>query len=212
MRCGQDVSLHSHLRVWGCPAYVKRLKTDKLEPRSDKYLFIGYPKETKKYYFYFADEQKVFVSNRAIFLEKKFLGEGTNASKIELDEVRSIEEPTQSSRPIESDLIRSNPEPIVEISLRRSGRVSHQPDRYYSFLVREENPVELDENSEDPITYTDTMQRSDSDKWLEAMQSEIESMKINDVWTLVDPSEGIKPIGCKWIFKKKRGTDRKVET
>ncbi len=22
----------SHLRVWGCPAYVKHLKTDKLEP------------------------------------------------------------------------------------------------------------------------------------------------------------------------------------
>ena len=26
----------SHLRVWGCPAYVKRLVTDKLGPRSDK--------------------------------------------------------------------------------------------------------------------------------------------------------------------------------
>ena len=29
--------------------------------------------------------------------------------------------------------------------------------------------------------------------------------------TLVDPSKGIKYIGCKWIFKKKKGTDRKVE-
>ena len=77
----------SHLRIWGCPTYVKRLKTDKLESRSDKYLFIGYPKEIKAYYFYLADEQKVFVSNRAIFLEKEFRSEGTNTSKIELDEV-----------------------------------------------------------------------------------------------------------------------------
>ena len=50
----------SHLRVWGCPTYVKRLITDKLGPRSDKCYFIGYPKETKGYYFYLVDEQKVF--------------------------------------------------------------------------------------------------------------------------------------------------------
>ena len=37
----------SHVRVWGYPAYVKCLKIDKLRPKSDKYLFIEYPKETK---------------------------------------------------------------------------------------------------------------------------------------------------------------------
>ena len=36
-------------------------------------------------------------------------------------------------------------------------------------------------------------------------------MKDNDVWTLVDPPEEIKPIGYKWIFKRKRGIDGKVE-
>ena len=58
----------------------------------------------------------------------------------------------------------------------------------------------------------DAIQRSDSEKWLEAIKSEIESMKVNDVWILVDPPEGVKPIRCKWIFKRKRGTDGKVET
>ena len=62
----------SHLRVWGCPTYVKWLVTDKLGPRSDKCTFIGYPKETKEYFFY-ADEQKVFVNLKATFLEKEFL-------------------------------------------------------------------------------------------------------------------------------------------
>ena len=58
----------------------------------------------------------------------------------------------------------------------------------------------------------DAMQRSGSEKWLEAMKSEMKSMKVNDVWTLVDPPEGVKPIGCKWVFKRKRGTNGKVET
>ena len=38
----------------------------------------------------------------------------------------------------------------------------------------------------------------------------MESIEINGVWILVDPSEEIKPIGCKQIFKKK-GADEKVE-
>ena len=37
-------------------------------------------------------------------------------------------------------------------------------------------------------------------------------MEINNVWILVDPLEGIKPIRCKWIFKRKRGIDGKVKT
>ena len=44
------------------------------------------------------------------------------------------------------------------------------------------------------------------------MKSEMESMYSNQVWNLVEPPEGIKPIGCKWIYKKKRGADGKVET
>ena len=77
----------THLRVWRCLAYVKQLKTDKLGAKSDRCNFIGYPKETNGYYFYLIDEQKVFVNLKTIFLEKKFLGEGTIASKVELDEV-----------------------------------------------------------------------------------------------------------------------------
>ena len=56
------------------------------------------------------------------------------------------------------------------------------------------------------------MWRSKSEKWLEAMKSEMESMKINKVWTLVDPPKEVKLVGCKWVFKRKRGTDGKVET
>ena len=92
-----------------------------------------------------------------------------------------MEKPTQVAEP-ESDLVRSDPEPIVQAPLRRFGRVPHQPDKYYGFLVRNGDPVELDENDEDPITYMDAMQRPDSEKWLEAMKSEMESMKVNDVW------------------------------
>lgn len=33
----------SFLKVWGCEAYVKNLQPDKLEPKAEKCVFIGYP-------------------------------------------------------------------------------------------------------------------------------------------------------------------------
>ena len=57
----------SFLKIWGCQAYVKRQISDKLAPQSDKCLFVGYPKETKGYYFYNSSENKVFVARNAIF-------------------------------------------------------------------------------------------------------------------------------------------------
>ena len=37
-------------------------------------------------------------------------------------------------------------------------------------------------------------------------------MYSNQFWSLVDSPDGIKSIGCKWIYKRKRGIDGKVET
>ena len=48
----------SHMKVWGCPAYVKQTMPDKLEARYDMCLFVGYPKETNGYQFYNSLEQK----------------------------------------------------------------------------------------------------------------------------------------------------------
>ncbi|KAA3479895.1 polyprotein [Gossypium australe] len=49
----------------------------------------------------------------------------------------------------------------------------------------------------------------DSKKWLEAIKSVMQSMYDNQVWTLIDPPEGTKTIGCKWVFKKKTDMDSK---
>ena len=77
----------SFLKVWGCDAYVKKLQTDKLEPKSKKCVFIGYPKETIGYTFYHRSEGKTFVGKNGSFLEKKFLSKEVSERNVELDEV-----------------------------------------------------------------------------------------------------------------------------
>ncbi|KAL0285691.1 UNVERIFIED_CONTAM: Secreted RxLR effector protein [Sesamum angustifolium] len=58
--------------------------------------------------------------------------------------------------------------------------------------------------------YGEAMPDIDSDKWFEAMKFEIVSIGPNQVWTLVNPSKGIKPVGCKWVYKRKLRADGEV--
>ncbi|XP_052882728.1 uncharacterized mitochondrial protein AtMg00820-like [Gossypium arboreum] len=67
-------------------------------------------------------------------------------------------------------------------------------------------------DQDEPRTYQEAVASPDSEKWLEAMRSEMDSMYENQVWTLVDPPERVKPIGCKWVFKKKTDMDGNVQT
>jgi hypothetical protein len=60
------------------------------------------------------------------------------------------------------------------------------------------------------MTYTEAMMRLNSEKWLGAMKFEIQSMHDNQVWNLVDPIDGVRPIGCKWVFKKKMDKDQNL--
>ncbi|KAL0283637.1 UNVERIFIED_CONTAM: Copia protein [Sesamum angustifolium] len=50
----------------------------------------------------------------------------------------------------------------------------------------------------------------DSNNWHEAMKSKMDSMGSNQVWTLIDPPKCVKPVGCKWVYKRKLGADGKV--
>jgi hypothetical protein len=54
------------------------------------------------------------------------------------------------------------------------------------------------------------MMRPYFEKWLGAMESETQSMHDNQVWHLVDPIDGVRPISCKWVFKKKMENDGNV--
>ena len=61
----------SFLKIWGCEAYVKRLTSDKLHPKSDKCCFVGYPREIKGYYFYNREDAKVFIARNGVFFGER---------------------------------------------------------------------------------------------------------------------------------------------
>ncbi|KAK9043227.1 hypothetical protein V6N11_071574 [Hibiscus sabdariffa] len=157
----------------------------KLEPKSEKCTFVGYPKETKGYYFY--NENKVFVARTGVFLEKEFLTNSGKDRNIELKEV-------QQQQVIEPEVeeifqaVEENPTDLETQPLRRSTRERHEPERY-GFLVTTQGDVILVDHDE-PKTYQEAVVSPDSEKWLEAMRSEMDCMSENQVWTLVEPPKG----------------------
>jgi len=205
---GKTPSL-SFLKIWGCEVYVKRLQSDKLTPKSDKCIFVGYPKETIGYYFYNRSECKVFVARNGVFLEKEFLKSEKSRQKVFLEEIQdeSMRQDSTSdanvAEPVEAPVVRDEPP-----QPRRSERPRRATDRM-NLLITGERDILLMENDE-PRTYAEAMMDPDSEKWQSAMRSEIDSMGHNQVWNLVDPPEGVRPIECKWIFKKKRDMDGNV--
>ena len=180
----------SFLKIWGCEAYVKRLASNKLASKSNKFLFVGYPKETKGYYFYIPYKNKVFVARNGVFLEREFISKRVCGSKTSLEEVQEPQVATEPSMEILQDS-----QPVVESTSfvqgpQRSSRIHHEPKRY-GFLVTDDKTIELVDQDE-PITYPEAMMTPDSDKLLHAMKSEMQSMYDNQVWNLVDPPEGIR--------------------
>ncbi|GKB42761.1 DNA polymerase zeta catalytic subunit-like protein [Tanacetum coccineum] len=70
---------------------------------------------------------------------------------------------------------------------------------------------ETDNNSEVPQENVEPRRSKRAKVTKEAIQSEIDSIVQNNTWKLVDLPSGHKPIGHKWIFKKKLRPDGTIE-
>src|SRR5215216_3024278 len=205
------------LKVWGSDAYVKNLQPDKLEPKSEKCVFIGYPKETVGYTFYHRSEGKIFVAKNGSFLEKEILSKEVSGRKVELDEVIVPSLKLESSTSEKTVPVMPTPtreeandddheiSDQVTTELCRSTRERSAPEWYGNPVLE---VMLLDQG--EPTNYEEAMMVPDSDRWLEAMKSEIGSMYENKVWTLVDLPDDRQAIENKWIFKRKTDDDSSV--
>ncbi|GJW53165.1 retrotransposon protein, putative, ty1-copia subclass [Tanacetum coccineum] len=120
----------SYLRAWGCEALVKQDTPNKLNPRSIKCIFVGYPKETME------------ASGNHGPLKSSGSNEGLEIiQKEDTQPYENTSEEHKEVAPIEYEL------------------------------------GDLDE----PPNYKAALSDSKSDKWLEAMNTEMQSMKDNHV-------------------------------
>ena len=91
----------------------------------------------------------------------------------------------------------------VEDEPRRSKRIrtekSFGPD-FLTYMLESE-----------PQSYKEAVNSLEGSWWKEAIKSEIDSILQNHTWELVDLPPGSKPLGYKWIFKRKMKTDGTID-
>ena len=193
-----------HLRVFGCDAYahIPKDERQKLDSKMRKCIFLGYGKETKGYQLYDPNEGKVIFSRDVKFNEgEKEEGTVTNNAPVHLIELDFTDncEMTSDSENCPTE------QPIAESIPRRSERERQPPDFYgVKVNVTSQSPKE-------PKSIEEAINSPEKSKWEKAMETEMQSLKANKVWDLVELPKGRKAIGSKWVYKVKTGADGQIE-
>ncbi|GJS53230.1 hypothetical protein Tco_0626592 [Tanacetum coccineum] len=147
-----------------CEALVKRDTPDKLQQRSVKCIFIGYPKEMMGYYFYFPPENKIVVARYAELLEKNPLSQEISGRAEEIQDEDTSPSENTSNIPMEVEGFEPPQKEVVPI--RRSARIHRAPDRLcLNVEVKEHSLGDLNE----PTNYKAAILDPESDKWFDAM-------------------------------------------
>ena len=226
---GRKPSLN-HLKVWGCPAEVKLYNPtlSKLDSRTTQCYFVSYPEHSKGYRFYNPNGgTRIVESQTAKFLEFDVAEESSSSQTIENNSTVGnmvslsppiqilVETPTHHIEPVETrdPVIETAPNEVhqgsqvqdvaITTPIRRSTRERRSaiPPDYLVYIGEQNYDIGSVAN---PMTYAEAVSCPQSELWLDAMKDEIQSMRHNGVWELVELLEGHRPIGCKWVYKTKR--------
>lgn len=101
-----------------------------------------------------------------------------------------------------SSILKLNSETSPEgITLRRSDRLKNKA----KVLVATQS-----ETNPEPCTFKQAMASPDASRWLEAMNEELESLRVTKTYEFADLPVNRKAIGSKWVYKLKTGDDGDV--
>ncbi|KAD2393513.1 hypothetical protein E3N88_40490 [Mikania micrantha] len=191
---------YKYLKVWGCLAkvVVPPPKVQRIGPKTVDCVFIGYAHHSSAYRFLVYDSKNpeihkntIMESRNASFFEEVFpcLKKELPSSSMPVDEIVHDEDQEQ----LEAE----------EVEPRRSKRQriekSFGPD-FLTYMVEGE-----------PQTYRDAVTSSEGPQWKEAIKNEIDSILQNHTWELLDLPPGCKPLGYRWIFKRKMKADGSID-
>ncbi|KAH9765063.1 Amine oxidase [Citrus sinensis] len=111
----------------------------------------------------------------------------------------SEELPETLEQPIEQH----TPQENVGPTLRRSTRIKKPAISSDYKMYLQESDYNIGAKN-DPESVSQAMNSKESYLWYNAMNEEMSYISSNGVWDLVELPDGVKAIGCKWVFKTKK--------
>ena len=185
-------------------------KERKLGPKTVDCVFLGYAFHSIGYRFLVVKFEvpdmhvgTIMESNDATFFEDIFpMKDMATSSNQEMpsssnQEPVTITEPAISMEHFESPVKENNEVPIRS---KRQRTAKSFGDDFLVYLI-----------DDTPSSISEAYASEDADYWKEAVRSEMDSILENETWEITDRPYGCKPIGCKWVFKKKLRPDGTIE-
>ena len=202
----------SHLRVFGCVAYahVPDSERQKLDKKAVKLRFVGYAKMSKGYRLLDWKTEKIVTRRDVVFNETNFCfetePEPAKPQEVGVEVEGSMEHGHQQEVP-------------SDVQPRRSDRAHRRPVRFgideYADVATVENSVQHFSYNAcqimEPKSMEEALSSDHAKEWKAATDSEVDSLLESETWELVELPPDRKPIGCKWVFKVKHGSDGSVE-
>ncbi|GJV21539.1 retrotransposon protein, putative, ty1-copia subclass [Tanacetum coccineum] len=183
------------LRIFGCVAYPYD-KQGKLEPRAIKCVLLGYPEKVGAGADKSVEELQVEVELQRL---NNHTPEEDQTDQEDGDDEDAGDQETDQTPDLTDYQLARDREPRTRTKPLRFRDESNMAA--YAFVAAEE------EDTHEPLTYQEAVACEDSSKWKAAMKEEMDSLRKNKTWELVDHPAGQKLVSCKWLFKIKEGIE-----
>lgn len=225
------------LRILGAAVYthIPKEKRKKLDAKGKRGYFVGYETEVKGYRIWYPDDDCLRTSRDVVFTgryyEKGTRKQGDNDHNIEwwiiededpeenvdLDETLEPQEGAEREESTDEDELEIIEQDVQEEEVPaaqaeaggralRDRRLLRRPSRYDDYV--DINEIFVAE-SQEPLSYDEAIESSETEKWRKAMDEEFEALTKNGVWELVDAPKNRKVVDNKWTFKVKRDAEGK---
>lgn len=231
----------NHIRIFGSTAYahIPKQNRQKLDVKSNKYVFVGYENNSKAYRLLNLSNDKIVISRDVKFIENH--NDGYSKSKTDVNQdVNNIEEVDinisekqmknntslnenidQNINKTELDLVNEDEQDIYNENengneqtknVRKSKRINKGVTSKYE-IYDTNNKIDrkfVMKNRFEPKTFQEAIECENSEKWINAMNDELTSLNNNNTWQIVPLPNGKTIVGSKWIFKIKYNADESI--
>ena len=220
----------SNLRIFGsiCFVHTPANLRQKLDPKSEKGVFVGYPLDTKGYKIYLIESKKFVRSKDVLFHENKFhnfqptiknilfnfeddLVTEENEVHADVREVPVIpveienEEHTPAVGVTQSETYEENF--MRQVKTLGAKRQRNPPKRF----LPDECNVATALLDDEPKSITGALNGKNSEKWKQALESEYNSLVKRETWELVSAPDDACIVGSKWVLKVKRKANGEID-
>ena len=217
-----------NMHIFGTPCYAYVQNKKKLDPRSEKGIFVGYDKGSPAYSVYFTERNIMVRKVRCVkFTDKvddvnnvpqpyddvyvKPTTEVAGREAVQNDDEVKIDETEMRARDDRDD---TSVRFVVRYPARQRSKPKYLED-YVESMEVEDCDVTLDYCYkvlyDIPITYQEAVSSSESAKWQKAMDDQMNALRDNDTFELTHVPEDRKIVGGRWVYTVKPGPNNEEQ-